>query len=411
MTGKIIHQGIVVALISLSLTGCQDRTGSKQSESIKRIENSLVPFRPQGPFRAADLLNPLRTDTLPKLTLEGEMNAMNIPGVSIAVVDDYRIAWAKGYGIRVAGETDPVTIETMFQSGSTTKVLMGITILKLVEEGKLDLDTDVNTYLTSWKMPEHPSGKKVTVRMLMTHQSGINRPGNGFDTEAGSNPTLVQFLKGEKPVLNDGVKFDTMPGSNHSYSNLGYLVLQQLVQDIEGKSYARILEETIFSPLKLKSSFIEYPFPEKFAGRVIKPHNSKGVPSSDDGLYSSALAQAGMVTTPSDWASIMIDLMKAADKKPSRVLDPKSAASMLSEQRKVNPEEFEGLDYQALGLFLFGDGDKKYFIHHGHNSPGANCLWLGSVKGGKGLVVMTNGMSGLRLALEILPAVAKEYNW
>jgi CubicO group peptidase (beta-lactamase class C family) len=411
MKSNFSLQGILIAVCILTATGCKNNAESTAQDRIGRIENSLVPFQPTSAFRFADLLNPVKTDTQSKVTLNDEMKRMNIPGISITVIDNYKIAWAKGYGTRIAGVDSQLNTETMFQSGSTTKVLMGMTILKLVQEGRLDLDADINQYLTSWKMPQHPSGIKVTARMLLTHQSGINRPGNGFDTEPGSNPTLVQFLKGEKPVLNDPVKFDTTPGTYHSYSNFGYLILQQMVQDLLGKSYSQIVQEYIFKPLNLKSSFIEYPFPDQFAGRVIKPHNKQAVPSEDDGLYSSAYAQAGMITTPTDWAMIMMDLMKAAAGKNSRILNQESARMMFTIQRKVDPEEFEGLDFQALGLFLFGDGDKRFFIHHGHNSPGANCLWLGSLNGGKGLVVMTNGMSGLRLALEILPAVAKEYEW
>ena len=166
--------------------------------------------------------------------------------LSIAVINDFKIDWAKGYGVMKAGTDNKVSSETMFQSGSTTKILMAILILQIVEEGKLDLDTDINTYLKSWKMPEHPSGKKVTLRMLLTHQSGINRPGDGFETEPGSNPTLIQFLTGEKPVLNDSVFFDTIPGTSHSYSNFGYLVMQFLLEDCFNTSYTRACRKVYF---------------------------------------------------------------------------------------------------------------------------------------------------------------------
>jgi CubicO group peptidase (beta-lactamase class C family) len=284
-------------------------------------------------------------------------------------------------------------------------------ILRMVEEGRLDLDADINNYLKSWTMPEHPSGIKVTLRMLLTHQSGINRPGNGFETEEGSNPSLVQFLKGEKPVLNDPVFFDTIPGTSHSYSNFGYLVMQFLLEEYFNTSYTQLVEKYVFNPLNLKSSFIEYPFPAKFADRVIRPHNEEGVVSKDDGLFSAALAQAGMISTPTDWAKISCELMLANKGKSQKILSQKSVQAMFKTELELNPAAFEGLSGQGLGLFLFGKGDGQYFMHHGHNNPGANCVLIGSISSGKGVVIMTNGMRGISIAMQIVSSVAKEYKW
>jgi CubicO group peptidase (beta-lactamase class C family) len=339
------------------------------------------------------------------------MKALKVPGLSIAVIDDFKIAWAKAYGLMEAGTDKIVTTETMFQSGSTTKVLMAIVVLKLAEEGKLDLDADVNDYLKTWRVPPHPSGKKVTLRMLLTHRSGINRPGTGFDKEPGTSPTLLQFLKGEKPVLSDGVAFDNPPGAEHTYSNLGYLVLQFMLEDHFRTPYALLVDRYVLRPLKLKSSFIAYPFPPEYAARIIRPHDRDAKPSAEDGLETAALAQAGMIATPSDWAAIACELMLASAGRSDRMLSRESAQAMFRMGAELDPSEFEGITGQGLGLFLFSHGAHPYFLHQGHNSPGANCVFIGSRTRGQGAVIMTNGMRGIPLSYQIVSAISKEYGW
>jgi CubicO group peptidase (beta-lactamase class C family) len=393
------------------LLNCSGQKTVAIDERIKNVENGLVKYKFDKNFTVGMLIDSRRIDTLPKLNIYDRMKDYKIPGVSIAVINDFKVDWAKGYGVMKEGTDKKVTTETMFQSGSSSKVLMAIIILRFAEEGKLDLDSDINKYLKSWKMPEHPSGIKVTLRMLLTHQSGINRPGDGFDCEPGSNPTLVQWLKGEKPVLNDPVKFDTIPGTKHSYSNFGYLVMQFLLEDYFETSYTELVKKYIFEPLKLNSSLIEYPFPARFAGRVIWPHNENGEPADYEGLSSSALAQAGMVSTPGDWAKIVCELMLANKGKSDKILSQESAKLMFSTELKLNPSEFEGLSGQGLGVFLYGKGEKEYFVHQGHNNPGANCIIIGSTSSGKGIVIMTNGMRGIPLACQILSSVSKEYDW
>ena len=402
---------VSITLFILGNSNCFGQQKNSIDVRIRNVENGLVKYKWDTNYTVDMIIDIKRIDTMPKLNIFNQMRDYKIPGVSIAVINDFKIDWAKGYGLMESGTDKKVSSETMFQSGSTTKILMAIVILRLVEEGKLDLDTDINTYLNSWKMPEHPSGKKVTLRMLLTHQSGINRPGNGFDTEPGSNPTLIQFLKGEKPVLNDSVFFDTIPGTSHSYSNFGYLVMQFLLEDYFNTSYTEFVETYNFDQLNMKSSFIEYPFPSKFDNRVVRPHNEEGVSSKDDGLYSAALAQAGMITTPSEWATIACELMLAYAGKSNKILSQKSAQAMFNMELKLNPAEFEGLSGQGLGLFLFGKEEQQYFMHHGHNNPGANCVFIGSTSTGKGVVIMTNGMYGISLAMQIVSSVAKEYGW
>lgn len=414
--GPVMTRTCLAPLLLLgSLIACTPVPSSQQTGSpearVKNVEKGLVNYTFDENFRMSQLVDSRRIDSLPKTDLLETMQTLGVPGVSIAVIDDFKIAWSRAYGVMEAGTGRKVTPDTLFQSGSTTKLLMAIVVLRLVEEGKLDLDADINGYLKTWKLPEHPSGKKVTLRLLLTHRSGLNRPGDGFEKEPGTSPTLLQFLKGERPVLNDPVAFDFPPGAKHSYSNFGYLVMQYMLEGHFQTTYARLVDRYVFGPLDLKSSFIAYPFPPKFAPRVIRPHDRDGKPSADDGLETSALAQAGMITTPSDWARIAIELMRAARGESNRMLSQSSAQAMFRNEADLNPAEFEGIPRQGLGVFLFSEGPQEYFLHHGHNSPGASCVLVGTLNTGQGAVIMTNGMRGIPLSGQLVSAIAREYSW
>jgi len=404
----------VILLITcmIGCASCHSRQPPRQlDQRIQNVENGLVSHSFDDGFTMSQLVDFNRNKLLPKFKLQERMRDLNIPGVGIAVIDEFKIAWVKAYGVMESGTNLKVTTDTLFQSGSTTKLLMSIIILRLVEEGKLDLEEDVNTYLSTWQVPSHPSGKYVTLRLLLTHRSGFNRPGDGFYKEPGSSPTLLQFLTGQRPVLNDAVSFDYTPGTKHAYSNFGYLVMQYMLEDHFHTSYAQLVDYYVFKPLKLESSFISYPFPAKFAARVVRPHDEAGTPSSDDGLETSALAQAGMIATPSDWARIACELMLAFRGQSNKLISQSSVQAMFRTEMTLNPSEFEGISDQGLGVFLFSKGGQRYFLHHGHNSPGANCVVIGSTTTGQGAVIMTNGMRGLDLAAQIVSAIASEYRW
>src|SRR5205807_7121149 len=121
---------------------------------------------------------------------------------SIAVIDNYEVVWARGYGVIETGSGTPVTPKTLFQAGSISKPVAATGALRLVEQGKLSLDESVNEKLKTWKVPENDFTKneKVTLRRLMSHTAGLTIHGfPGYDT-SDQLPTLVQIFNGEKPA-------------------------------------------------------------------------------------------------------------------------------------------------------------------------------------------------------------------
>src|SRR5262249_16327672 len=147
--------------------------------------------------------------------LQQLMKMYKVPAVSVAVIDNFQIDWAKAYGVTDSGGTNPVTVRTLFQAASISKPVTSAAALYLVQQGKLSLDRDVNQKLINWKVPENQFTKKqkVTLRRLLSHSSGANIESGfgGYDIDD-PLPTLKQILNGEKPANNGPIRVDFVPG-------------------------------------------------------------------------------------------------------------------------------------------------------------------------------------------------------
>src|SRR5207302_11009060 len=150
------------------------------------------------------------------LGIEKLMKLYNVPGLSVAVIEDYKIAWTKSYGVTEPGGTTPVTAKTLFQAGSISKPVAAAGMLALVQKGKLSLDENVNEKLKTWKVPENEFTReqKVTLRRLASHTAGLTVHGfPGYDVDE-KVPSLVQILNGEKPTANTPeIRVDFVPGT------------------------------------------------------------------------------------------------------------------------------------------------------------------------------------------------------
>lgn len=157
----------------------------------------------------------------------------HIPAVSVAIINDYRIEWVAGYGARENGQSESVDLKTLFQACSMSKTVTAVAALRLVEQGKLDLDADINTFLTSWKIPFSGLWQpRVTLRRLLSHTAGISvawYPGYHREQDI---PTLFEILEGEQPANTPGVRVIDTPGLRFSYSGGGYCIVQQALTDV-----------------------------------------------------------------------------------------------------------------------------------------------------------------------------------
>src|SRR5215510_9300519 len=208
----------IVALISISPAAEAQgdkaaetrRKSGRVEERIKHIENGIEPVK-------------IGNDQPIQLDLPALMKLYNDPALSVAVIDDFKIAWAKAYGTTDSAGKTPVTTKTLFQAGSISKPVAATGMLALVEAGKLSLDEDVNLKLKTWKVPENEFTKeqKVTLRRLMSHTGGLTVHGfPGYDVYE-RVPTLVQIFNGEKPANTAPIRVDVVPGTLERYSGGG----------------------------------------------------------------------------------------------------------------------------------------------------------------------------------------------
>jgi len=335
------------------------------------------------------------------IALASRMAALHVPGVSIAVIHNETIEWARGFGVTKLGGPS-VTTNTIFQAGSISKPVTAMAVLHLVQSGRLNLDTDVNQYLTTWKVPENSftAQKKVTLRGLLSHTAGVTV--HGFPGYASGDPvpTLVQVLNGEKPANTPPILVDTVPGTIWRYSGGGYVITQQLLLDLTGKSFPSFMQTTVLGPLGMSHSTYEQPLPATRQVDAATPYDQNGAPIVGGAHTYPEMAPAGLWTTPSDLARYAIELQKSLTGQSNRVLSKTTANEMVKDV---------GLGNYGLGLQVGGSPDHPYFEHGGVDEGFVSDLI--AYDNGDGVAIMTNGMNGGRLAEELVRTIALAYHW
>jgi CubicO group peptidase (beta-lactamase class C family) len=373
--------------------------GASALSASERIENNLIEFKsPAAMFQpdSAQLANPK--------TLARRMEHYKTPGVSIAVIENNQIAWSRGYGTLKTKTNTPVTGETIFEAASTSKFVTAVLALHFVEEKRINLDTDVNQYLKTWRVPENEftTDEKVTLRRLLTHQAGL--PTTNYDyVESMTYPSLLDVLSGTQPALNKPATPELTPGETWQYSNVGFNVIELLLEDVSGKSFATLASELIFQPLGMSNSTFEYPLPPDRTAREAMPHDADGIARHPQ-MHRTALAHGGLTTTPADLATFTLEIMQSYHGASERIISGKTARQLFTPQVDLDPRIFGMAISEGLGVFLTGEGENRVFLHPGSNLPGLNCWLVGWPQRRRAIVVMTNGASGEMLAMEIVAA-------
>jgi CubicO group peptidase (beta-lactamase class C family) len=337
------------------------------------------------------------------LTLADAMQQVHVPGVGIAVIRDFAIHWAKGYGVADVEAKQAVSVDTLFQAASISKPITAMAAMRLVQEGRLALDEDVNKILTSWKVPTSTAWQtRVTPRALMSHTSGADDGFGfpGYDPDA-PRPTLVQILNGDAPSNVGKVLFARPPYQAYKYSGGAVTLMQLALGDLTHQPFAAFMRASILGPLAMNDSTYEQPIPEPMASRTARGHSREGEARPVKWHVYPEQAAAGLWTTPSDLARAAIDVQKALRGAKGAVLTQASAREMITPV---------GVGPFAVGFTIEKRGEGWYFSHGGSNW-GFQCLLLAHVRKGYGVAVMTNADSGGRLLGEVVARVAAAYKW
>ncbi len=331
---------------------------------------------------------PLRGQTPEARPLAERMALLEVPGVSIAVVQDGTIAWAQGFGVRDAGETDAVTADTLFQAASISKPITALAVMRLVQDGRLDLDEDVNRYLRSWSIPANGSWRpRVTLRHLLSHTGGTTVHGfPGYRSDR-PLPTLRQILDGEPPANTPAVLVNALPGLQVRYSGGGTSVGQQVLTDVTGLPFPDLMRELVLAPLGMTNSTYEQPLPQAWRGKAATGHGVDGTPLAGKWQVYPEMAAAGLWTTPSDLLSVVLEVQRARRTGAGKLFTRHSVEPMLMSQ-------FGGTF--GIGFALGGEGDALR-LGHGGDNVGFKAEVLAFADHGLGAAVMANG-DGRRMA-------------
>lgn len=325
--------------------------------------------------------------------IEDQMARHNFVGLSAAIVKDGRLIWSKGYGWANKEQQTPATDESIFLIASISKTITGVAAMQLVEQGKLDLDTDINDYLPFQLTNPHQPSAVLTCRHLMTHTSGI--VDDHYNTVAtqnlyyyGSDPklSLADFCRAFFPptgtYYNAGTFALTEPGLAFSYSNLGVALLGYIVERAAGQPFDQFTQTTLFGPLGMsKTSWRLQQLP---AGELAMPYDEAGKPI---GHYTFAdYPNGGLRTNVKDLAAFLIMFMVGGTRRGQRILSQAS----VTEMARVQYPTVTGADRQ--GLIWGGAAYRTYSNLLGHNGgeQGVNTLMYYNQDTRTGFILLLN---------------------
>jgi CubicO group peptidase (beta-lactamase class C family) len=376
---------LFIALLLIA-GGLRAKAQTADSAKIKEVEKSLVgmiQMEGEGPW-----------------TIRERMEHYHVKALSVAVIQNYKIAWAKAYGWADDSLKVPATTQTLFQAASISKSLNGVGVMKLVQDKKIDLYADINNYLTSWKFPYDSlsKGKKISMANLLSHTAGLTVHGFEGYTPGKPVPTVVQVLDGKKPANSDPIRSMYAPGLKSEYSGGGITISQMIVMDVTHQPYDKYMYANVLKPLGMTGSTYQQPPADKRLLATGYRDNGKRIPGNYNTYPEEAAA--GLWTNPTDLSKYIIETQLALEGKSHKVLDQQTTKLRLTPY----------IDKQAaMGVFISDLDSTKYFTHGGANE-GFRSNYLGSMEGGNGVVVMVNSDNG-DIMNEVINSIAKVYGF
>jgi CubicO group peptidase (beta-lactamase class C family) len=330
------------------------------------------------------------------VSLDEALKLLNIPSASVALIDEGRIAFANAYG-------KGATPDTVYQAASLSKFVAAVGAMRLVEDGTLDLDQDVNDKLTSWRVPSNAldATHKVTLRGLLSMTGGIGVPGF-LGYEAGAPlPTLPQILDGAPPANSPPVTVIAVPGSAYHYSGGGYEIAEALMQDATAKPFPQLMQDLVLGPMGMTASSFDQPPGVAFAAKAASGHFGDGTELLGRWHVFPEHAAAGLWSTPTDLAKLLVELADVWQGLSSIFLRRQTLEEMLTPQN--------GGPY-GLGAAIACDGASLVLMKRGQNVGYQGYLMLYPASG-QGMVVMTNSDNGSKLAEALIKRAASAYGW
>lgn len=335
------------------------------------------------------------------VSLSELMWALGVPGVGIALVDDFRMTSTTAYGVTTAGGLTKVGPRTLFQAASISKPVAATGAMTLVDRGKLTLDGDVNTYLGSWRVPdnEFTRAEKVTLRRLASHTAGLNVPSfQGYATGA-ALPSILQILDGQPPSNTPAVRVTHTPGTKTAYSGGGCLIEQLMIMDVSRLPFEQFMRNAVLDVIGMKDSSFSQPLASTLTGRAAVGTTGNGKAVDGRWRVHPELAAAGLWTTAKDLASFAIEIALSRKGLSTRVLSAHAIEQMFSKAPNGD----------VIGFFT-DERSPGLFAHAGSNE-GYACLLLMNSQSGQGVSIMTNSNNGDFLYDLVSRRIAHLFSW
>lgn len=383
---------LIIPFLILILMGCSNREQDTQEDleyRIKKVENNLC----------SPII--LGSNDSSFYSIAERMDFHKVPGFSVAIINNGKIEWCKGYGVLNSDNQKRINSETLFQAGSISKPVTALGALNLVESGELDLDRNINEYFRAWKLPDNEFTEDtcVTLRYLLCHGAGINGHMLGAYSQKEQIPTIKQLLNGQEPAVKDPVRVVQIPQQEFLYSGGGYLLSLLAMEETLDCSFKEIMEENILKVIGMKRSGFYQPLKYDSLNNVASGHDEDGKPYLDHWLTFPNLAEGGLWTTPKELSLFVIEIDKALEGESS-ILSKELAKEMLR------------IHIGSYGLgFIIGKNKNDLTFSHGGDSRGYHNYLYYNISQKKGVVIMTNSQNGAYLFQELLRSIALTYNW
>jgi CubicO group peptidase (beta-lactamase class C family) len=343
----------------------------------------ILPFRPPIPVQAdrGDPFAAILSQRMPELLAK-----YRIPGAVVSYIKNGEVAWTQAYGLANGTTGKPMSPELIFNFGSTGKVLTGWGVMRLVEQGKVDLDGPVNQYLKRWQVRSDAfDPNQVTLRRLLSHTAGLT--GSGFTDYSPRRilPSLVQMLEGQNQLDGKVVIFQD-PGKGFQYSGGGYALLQMVIEDVTGESFAQFMEREVTRPLSMPS--LHWVWTPELTAAAPTPYGPQSEPLEYRQLASQAVGSE--IATVPDYARFIAAAVTGPAGEPvgRGVLKPETIAEMV----KIQP----GASDEGLAYGVTDQGSSKLLQHFGGND-GWSAFFSIDTGLREGLVLANNSSNGFHL--------------
>jgi len=336
------------------------------------------------------------------ITFLERMKKCRTSAISIAIIENFEITETYVHGVKRRRTEEKVTPNTLFQAASISKPVFAVALMRLAEQGKLDIDTDISEYLVDYEISTFDKKKhKITLRQILSHRAGLNLHGFIGYKQGKKIPTVNQILTGKKPTNHSKLKLEKKPGTEEKYSGGGYVLAQKIMTDVCKLDFCELMNDLVLTPLSMENSTFTQDLPEDKIHEVAFGYNSYNLQVSGGFKIMPELSAAGLWTTPSDLALFGIEMMKAL--KGESVFLKKETAELMMTKAHENSNF-------GVGFRVFDEKKGLVFGHSGGNI-GYRSNMCFCPADASGMVVMVNSDKGVKMTTEITNAATEIFSW